>query len=69
MKAAEILVIARDRKVLTEKECEAWELYDRAGWSYGKIALHLNVDRSTIQRRVQRARGKLIDRLSKEEAA
>lgn len=68
MKAAEILVIARDRAVLTEKECEAWELYDRAGWSYGRIALALELDRSTIQRRVQRARSKLNKALTEEAA-
>lgn len=55
------------REVLTDKEYESWELYYRAGWSYGKIALNIGCDRSTVQRRVQRALKKVHDKL--EEAA
>lgn len=64
---SEQTILATARSCLTEKQFEAWELYYRAGWSYGKIAAQVGVDRSTVQRRVQRAMKKLHDKL--EEAA
>lgn len=66
MSEGQILELAR--AILTPKEFETWELYYRAGWSYGKIATALDIDRSTIQRRVQRAQSKLHKRLAEEAA-
>ena len=65
---SELRILSLAREVLTPKQFEAWELYYRAGWSYTRIAYRLDVDRSTAQRRVQRAQSKLSKRLTEEAA-
>ena len=66
MNAEQILALARAE--LTPKQFEAWELYYRAGWSYTRIAYTLDVDRSTIARRVQRAQSIVHKKLIEEAA-
>lgn len=57
MNPEQVFELARIR--LTPKQFEAWELYYRAGWSHSKIAIALDLDRSTVARRIYRAQWKL----------
>ena len=54
--------------VLTAKQFEAWELYHRKGRSYQQIAYMLDLDRSTVVRRVKRA-NYLVDRKLRQNGA